>query len=116
MSKRLYVGNLNYEVSDSDLQGLFEQHGTVVSAKVVTTGDTGCSKGFGFVEMETEEEAQAAIEALHGQDYEGRELKVDIEKSRQRRPDTGDGYGGGYGGGRDRGYDGGRDRGSRDRR
>ena len=125
MGKRLYVGNLSYQVSDGDLLGLFEQFGTVVSAKVVTKGDSGFSKGFGFVEMGTTEEAKAAIEALHEREYDGRPLKVEEEKSRQRRTNSDDGYsgGGGYDGGRDRDYDrerGGhgadRGRGGRDRR
>ena len=95
MGKRLYVGNLTYEAADHDLQGLFEAHGQVVSARVVTKQDSGRSKGFGFVEMGSEEEAQAAIAALNGQEYGGRALKVDVEKSQPRRPvSTTDSYGG----------------------
>ena len=76
MGKRLYVGNLPYTISDSELQQLFEQHGSVTSAQVVMDRDTGRSKGFGFVEMGTDAEAQAAITALHGAEFGGRTLTV----------------------------------------
>jgi RNA recognition motif-containing protein len=95
MGKRLYVGNLGYEVSSSDLQQLFSQHGTVESAEVINDRATGRSKGFGFVEMGSDQEAQAAIAALNGKEVEGRALTVN-----EARPKTeGGGRGGGGGGG-----------------
>ncbi len=97
MGKKLYVGNLSYQVSDTDLQMLFESHGTVLSAQVISDRDTGRSKGFGFVEMESDEQAQAAITALNGQDHDGRQLTVN-----EARPRTDRGGGGGGGGGRGR--------------
>ncbi|HAZ14243.1 MAG: RNA-binding protein [Bdellovibrionales bacterium GWA2_49_15] len=134
MGTKLYVGNLSYSTTDQSLSELFSQAGTVASAKVVTDRETGRSKGFGFVEMSTDEEAQAAVEKFNGQELEGRQLKVD-----EARPATngggprgggggrgprggGGGYGGGGGsrgggyggGGGDRGgYGGGGDRGGR---
>ena len=82
MGKNLYVGNLSYDVTDSSLEELFSPHGTVDSAKVVMDRDTNRSKGFGFVEMSTDEEAQAAINALDGRDCGGRNLKVNEAKPR----------------------------------
>jgi len=76
VAKKLYVGNLTYETTDSDLQNLFSPHGSVQSARVILDRDTGRSKGFGFVEMNTGEEAQAAITALNGQETNGRSLTV----------------------------------------
>lgn len=109
MGKRLYVGNLSYQVDSSELEQLFSAHGTVQSAEVVSDRMTGRSKGFGFVEMSTEEEAQAAIAALNGQQNNGRALTVNEAKPREQRPRSGGGYGGERrGGGRDRG-----DRGNR---
>ncbi len=107
MGKKLYVGNLSYETSSSDLEKLLSEHGTVESAEVISDRATGRSKGFGFVEMGSDDEAQAAISALDGQDYQGRALKVNVAKPREPRKGGG-GYGGG-GGGRG-GYGGGRDR------
>jgi len=101
MGKKLYVGNLSYEVSSSDLEQLFSPHGTVESADVIMDRDTGRSKGFGFVEMASDSEAQAAISALDGQEQGGRALKVNEAKPRQPRSGGG-GYGGGGGGRRDR--------------
>src|SRR5438105_1562129 len=105
MGKKLYVGNLAYGVTDSDLQAMFEPHGTVQSAQVIMDRDTGRSKGFGFVEMGSDQEAQAAIQALNGIEKEGRPLTVN-----EARPKTdsgggrgGRGGGGGYGGGGGRG-------------
>ena len=97
MGKKLYVGNLGYDVNDADLSQLFAQHGTVSSASVITDRATGRSKGFGFVEMADDEEAQAAIAALNGQDYSGRALTVDEARP---RPEGGRGrsFGGGGGG------------------
>src|SRR5437870_9578545 len=101
MGRKLYVGNLTYEVADSDLAKLFEPHGTVESAQVIMDRDTGRSKGFGFVEMKTDQEAQAAIAALNGKEMEGRALTVN-----EARPKTEGGGRGGSGGGRG-GYGGG---------
>jgi RNA recognition motif-containing protein len=99
MGKRLYVGNLSYDVDSSELQNLFGQHGSVVSAEVVSDRMTGRSKGFGFVEMGNDDEAQAAITALNGQQHMGRALTVNEAKPREDRPRGGGGGGGGYGGG-----------------
>src|SRR5262245_59516905 len=107
MGKKLYVGNLGYGVTDSDLVKLFEAHGTVESAQVIMDRDTGRSKGFGFVEMRTDQEAQAAIAALNGQDADGRPLKVNEAKPRAEGGRTGPGGRGGYGrGGSGGGYGG----------
>ncbi len=81
----LYVGNLDYGVSSDDLQDLFEEFGVVLSAKVITDRDTKRSKGFGFVEMENDEEAQDAIEDLDGAEYEGRTIKVNVARPRENR-------------------------------
>ena len=94
MGKKLYVGNLAYGVSDSDLQHMFEPHGTVQSAQVIMDRDTGRSKGFGFVEMGSDAEAQAAITALNGTEVDGRALTVN-----EARPKPEGGRGGGGGGG-----------------
>lgn len=99
MGTKLYVGNLPYSVSSSDLEHLFSPHGTVQSAEVISDRMTGRSKGFGFVEMGSEEEAQAAINALNGQDHNGRPLTVNEAKPRESRGPGGGGRGG-YGGGR----------------
>ncbi len=109
MGKKLYVGNLSYDVSSSDLEAMLSPHGTVQSAEVISDRSTGQSKGFGFVEMGSDAEAQAAITALDGQDHGGRALKVNEAKPREPRSGGGGGYGGGGGGG---GYGGG---GRRDR-
>ena len=85
MGKKLYVGNLTYSVTSSDLEGWFAQFGTVVSAQVISDRETGRSKGFGFVEMDTDAEAQAAIQGLHDQDHDGRRLTVDEAKPRVAR-------------------------------
>ena len=97
MGKKLYVGNLSYDISNSDLQQTFAAHGTVVSAQVITERETGRSKGFGFVEMGTSEEGQAAIQALHDQEVNGRKLTVNEARPREDRGGRG-GYGGGGGG------------------
>jgi len=104
MGKKLYVGNLSYDTSSSDLEQLVSPHGTVLSAEVITDRSTGQGKGFGFVEMGSDQEAQAAIAALNGQDRGGRALTVNEAKPRE--PRTGGG-GGGYGGGRGGGGGGG---------
>jgi RNA recognition motif-containing protein len=95
MSMKLYVGNLPFDTSNSDLEELFGGVGTVESATVVEDRDTGRSRGFGFVEMSSKEEGEAAIEQLNGQELNGRELKVNEAKPRENR-----GFGGGGGGGR----------------
>ena len=97
MGKKLYVGNLAYGISDSDLQLLFGQHGSVQSAQVIVDRDTGRSKGFGFVEMGSDQEAQAAIAALNGKEVEGRALTVN--EARPKTDGGGRGGRGGYGGG-----------------
>jgi RNA recognition motif-containing protein len=108
MGKKLYVGNLSYDTDSSSLQQLFSAHGTVESAQVISDRDTGRSKGFGFVEMANDDEAQAAIAALNGQQHEGRALTVNEAKPREDRPrGGGGGYGGGGGGGGRGGYGGG---------
>ena len=101
MGKKLYVGNLSYDMSSSDLEKLFSPHGTIESAQVIEDRSTGQSKGFGFVEMSSSGEAQAAISALDGQDNGGRALKVNEAKPREPRSGGGGGGGGrgGYGGG-----------------
>lgn len=98
MGKRLYVGNLNYNLSKNDLEQMFAAHGTVVSAQVITDRDTGRSKGFGFVEMGTDEEAQAAISALNGKNLGGRNLTVNEAKPQESRGGGGGGRRGGGGG------------------
>jgi cold-inducible RNA-binding protein len=101
MGRKLYVGNLGYGVSNADLEQMFSAHGTVDSAQVVEDRATGQSKGFGFVEMGSDAEAQAAIKALNGQDHGGRALTVNEAKPRAPRSGGG-GYGGGRGYGRGR--------------
>ncbi len=97
MSTKLYVGNLSFGVTSDDLQEHFAQAGTVESAKVVEDRDTGRSRGFGFVEMSSAEEAQAAIEQFNGQDFDGRNLVVN--EARPREEGGGGGRGGSRGGG-----------------
>lgn len=94
MGKKLYVGNLSFGIGDSNLQELFTPFGTVASAKVITDRETGRAKGFGFVEMGTDEEAAAAIAGLNGKEIEGRALTVN-----EARPKTEGGGRGGFGGG-----------------
>jgi cold-inducible RNA-binding protein len=100
MGKKLYVGNLSYDVTDSDLAKMFESHGQVESAQVIMDRDTGRSKGFGFVEMKTEEDAQAAIAALNGQQVGGRTLAVNEARPKSDSGRGGSGGRGGHGGGR----------------
>ena len=95
MEAKLYVGNLPYNTVDADLQSLFSQAGTVKSAQVIKDRQSGRSKGFGFVEMSSDEEAQSAITMFHGKDYSGRPLTVNIARPREDRPGGGGG-GGGY--------------------
>lgn len=80
MNKKLYVGNLIYECTDDELKDVFAQAGTVVSAAIIKFRDSGKSKGFGFVELSTEEEAQKALDMFHGQDYKGRKMIVSEAK------------------------------------
>lgn len=98
MGKKLYVGNLSYDVDSSALEELFKPHGSVVSAEIISDRDTGRSKGFGFVEMGSDAEAQAAIAALNQQQHGGRALTVNEAKPRESRPGGGGGGGGGRGG------------------
>ncbi len=103
MAKKLYVGNLSYGTTDSDLQGMFEEFGSVQSAQVIMDRESGRSKGFGFVEMRSDQEAQAAINALNGKEVDGRALTVNEAKPREDRGGGRSGGGGGrggYGGGR----------------
>ena len=100
VGKKLYVGNLTYNVNEADLEALFTPFGTVQSAQIIVDRDTNRSKGFGFVEMDTEAEAQAAIQGLHDQEYDGRRLTVNEAKPREDRGGGGRSGGGGYGGGR----------------
>ena len=86
MNKKIYVGGLAYSVTDAQLQQLFAAYGTVESAKVIMDRDTDRSRGYGFVEMSTQEEAEKAIAALNGTQHEGRSLKVNISKPREDRP------------------------------
>ena len=102
MAKKLYVGNLSYGTTDSDLQTMFEEFGSVESAQVIMDRDTGRSKGFGFVEMGKDQEAQAAIKGLNGKEIDGRALTVNEARPREDRGGRSGGGGGrgGYGGGR----------------
>jgi RNA recognition motif-containing protein len=113
MAKKLYVGNLSYDTNDSDLQQMFAAFGTVQSAQIVMDRDTGRSKGFGFVEMGSDQEAQAAISGLNGKEAGGRSLTVNEARPREDRGGGRGGYGGGGGrsgggGGGRGGYSGGR--------
>jgi len=94
MGRKLYVGNLPYSATENALSDKFAEFGTVESAKLITDRDTGQSKGFGFIEMASDAEAQAAIDKLNGTDYDGRPMKVNEAKPKESR-----GGGGGYGGG-----------------
>jgi RNA recognition motif-containing protein len=113
MSTKLYVGNLSFNTTEQDLEAKFGEFGTVQSASLIEDRETGRSRGFGFVEMSSAEEAQAAIASLDGQDMDGRNLKVNEAKPREDRGGFGGGggggsrggnggYGGGGGGGRNR--------------
>ena len=111
MGKKLYCGNLPYGVTSADLEGMFAEYGGVSKADVIMDRDTGRSKGFGFVEMVSDEAAQAAINGLNGQQHDGRALQVNEARPREERSGGGGGrggYGGGGGGGRGGGGGGGR--------
>lgn len=88
MGKKLYVGNLSYNTMEDGLRNYFQNYGAVASVKIITDRDTGYSKGFGFVEMGTDEEAQAAITATNGREFEGRQLKVNEAMDKPRRDDN----------------------------
>src|SRR6516225_8204650 len=100
MAKNIYVGNLVWDCTADDLLALFQEHGAVARAQVITDRETGRSRGFGFVEMDDDAEAQKAIEALNGVDFKGRPLTVNEAKPREDRGGGRGGYGGGGGGGR----------------
>jgi cold-inducible RNA-binding protein len=109
MSMKLYVGNLSFETTDEDLHQLFSQVGTVDSASMVTDRDTGRSRGFGFVEMSSKSEGEAAIAKFNGSELNGRSLTVNEAKPRENKGGFGGGRGGGRGGS-GRGFGGGRSR------
>ena len=96
MATKLFVGKLSYNSNDDSLRELFAQYGTVETAQVIKDRDSGQSKGFAFVEMKTAEEAQAAINALDGKEFEGRTIVVNVAKPREDRPRDGGGFGGGF--------------------
>lgn len=98
MGKKIYVGNLPYTASNEDLSNVFADFGNVESAKIITDRDTGRSKGFGFVEMSSDDEAEQAIEALNGKDFQGRNITVNEAKPQAPRESRG-GFGGPRGGG-----------------
>ena len=104
MDKKLYVGNLSFQTTDDDLRDLFSQAGAVISAKVMTDRDTGRSRGFGFVEMETQTDAEKAVSMFNGTMFQNRAIKVNIARPLEdRKPGDRGGYGGGGGGGQRRG-------------
>ena len=109
----IYISNLSFDVNDSDLKELFEEYGSVSSAKVITDKFSGKSRGFGFVEMDNDEEGQRAIEELNQAEYDGKVINVSVAKPREDRPDRkrsfggGGGNRGGFGGGGNRGGGGG---------
>jgi cold-inducible RNA-binding protein len=105
MGKKLYVGNLAFTIGNNELEKLFAPHGKVRSAEVITERDTGRSKGFGFVEMSSDQEAQAAIAALNGKEIEGRSVTVNEARAKEG---GGRGAGGGFGGGGGKRFGGGR--------
>ena len=107
MGRKLYVGNMSYDMDSSSLQDLFSAHGTVTSAEIISDRETGRSKGFGFVEMGSDQEAEAAISALNGQEHGGRALTVNEAKPKESRGGGGGGRGGYGGGGGGGGYGGG---------
>ncbi|MFN7811540.1 MAG: RNA recognition motif domain-containing protein [Planctomycetia bacterium] len=110
MARKIYVGNLPWSTTSQDLEAMFAPHGPVRSAEVISDRETGRSRGFGFVEMETDEGLQAAVAALNGHEINGRPLTVNEARERTPRPGGGGGgrgYGGGGGGGGGRGYGGG---------
>lgn len=109
MGRKLYVGGLSYSTSESSLENLFSKAGLVDSARIITDRETGRNKGFGFVEMSTDSEAQQAISMFNGTEFEGRNITVNEARPQAERPQRSGGGGGGYG--RSGGYGGGGDRG-----
>ena len=99
MAKKLYVGNLSYNTTEDGLRGLFSQFGNVVSAKIIFDRETGNSKGFGFIEMGSDDEASAAINGTNGHEFEGRQIRVNEAMDKPRGGGGGGGGRGGYGGG-----------------
>ena len=112
MNNKLYVGNLSFNTTENDLQDTFSAHGTVTEANLITDRETGRARGFGFVTMSSDEEANKAVEALNGAELDGRTLTVNIAKPREERSGGGGGGGGSRGGSRGprREYSGGRGR------
>jgi RNA recognition motif-containing protein len=104
MGRKLYCGNLSYDVTSDRLRQMLSEFGTVDSAQVIEDRDSGRSKGFGFVEMSSDQEARAAIDALNGKEVDGRALTVDEARPREARRGGGGGRGGYGGGGRDRNW------------
>jgi RNA recognition motif-containing protein len=100
----IYVGNLSYDVTENDLKDIFSNYGDVVNVSLIKDRDSGQSKGFGFVEMGSPSSAQAAIQALHGNDVKGRKLTVNEARPREPRESRSFGGGGGFGGGRRNSY------------
>lgn len=96
----IYISNLSFDVNDSDLRELFEEYGAVSSAKVITDKFSGKSRGFGFVEMDNDEEGQKAIDELNQAEYDGKVINVSVAKPREERPDRKRSFGGGGGGSR----------------
>ena len=114
MNTKMYVGNLSYDATDSDIRELFEAHGSVSDVFIVKDRESGRPRGFAFVSMETPEEMNAAIEALNGEEFAGRALTINEARPREERPQGGGAYNRGGGGGRGgRGAYGGGDRGGR---
>ncbi len=107
MDAKMYVGNLSYDATQEDLQSLFEAHGAVTDVFIVKDRESGRPRGFAFVTMDTKESMQAAIEALNGQEFMGRELAINEARPRENRGQGGGGGRGGYGGGGGRGGRGG---------
>ncbi|MBY0360059.1 MAG: RNA-binding protein [Candidatus Obscuribacterales bacterium] len=95
MNKKIFVGNLSFKLTEADVERLFAESGQVVSVVIPTDAETGRKRGFAFVEMGTTAEAEAAIQALNGQEVEGRQIAVSMSKPRENRPRTGSGSGGG---------------------
>ncbi len=113
MNTKMYVGNLSYDATDSDIRELFEAHGTVTDVFIVKDRESGRPRGFAFVSMETVEQMNAAIEGLNGEEFLGRALTINEARPREERPQGGGGGRGGFGGGGRGGFNRGGDRGGR---